>query len=610
MRRQRIFISYRRTDSSGDAGRLEADLSRRLGNRIFMDVSDIRAGEDFVRTIDDELRSCGAVLAVIGPRWAESFREPRRDPDYVHLELRQSLAHEGVTVIPVLVHGALVPAAADLPDDLRALVNRQAVSLRGDRWEDDVAHLASSLRSILGLSRVPRWLAAVAVASLVAIALAATFLMPEKPGSFDRERAHAATVAAAREAVADCERSSGASGYCPVLFEFPPSGRATSVYYPVGFCDFKLTPFGECVLQGLEDTRIAPYDDLDSVEVELHIEIDRSGAASVSLDPPATPDPRVVVIPRTPDTPVTWPPPDDRMPQAVGRCRATWKSREKTLAADPGNAEVLNAQADCGMTLLEEGRPGAAAPFRDLVDPIVPVLYSALETAQGTRKADLLAHLGWADFLRSRDGVGGLRPDGFYRRAIEQDPDNPHANAWWGHSILWQRGSLEEAQARFRRALASGRDREYVRHMQIRALMLFRDLPLQSEAIRVANEMRIDDEPVPTNDAERRNWADYFDIYYDQLLDPQSSQREAFLSILPPAEHLATFRWLLPESQTPPDKLDLWVLFLATLQESNGEGVAARANYESLRSELLSRRASGRLLDRTEEGLQRLSARQ
>ena len=142
---------------------------------------------------------------------------------------------------------------------------------------------------------------------------------------------------------------------------------------------------------------------------------------------PWTPEPPterpIAVSLRTPDPPVTWPPPDDRVAQAVGHCQATWKSRAYTCC-EPGNAQTLDAQADCGMVLVENARTtGTEARFRDAVDPITPVLYQALETARGARAADLLAHLGWADFLRWKDGLGGLRPEGFYRRAIEQDPD-------------------------------------------------------------------------------------------------------------------------------------------------------------------------------------------
>ena len=45
-----IFISYRRSDSEGEAGRLYDDLVELFGDRsVFMDVAAITAGRDFRR---------------------------------------------------------------------------------------------------------------------------------------------------------------------------------------------------------------------------------------------------------------------------------------------------------------------------------------------------------------------------------------------------------------------------------------------------------------------------------------------------------------------------------------------------------------------------------
>ncbi|MDH4063210.1 MAG: toll/interleukin-1 receptor domain-containing protein [Acidobacteriota bacterium] len=282
MPRSRIFISYRRSDSAGHAGRLEADLTRRLGSRVFMDVSDIAAGDDFVRVLDRELASCGVVIAMVGARWTESFQTPREGQDFVRLELRQALGHDDVTVIPVLVQGAQLPAATDLPADLGSLVRRQAVVLRDDRWDDDVAHLTRSMRQALGLSRVPRWLAPTAVGVLAAIALGSWLLRPTPPAAFDRDRATDIAIAAVRKAAARCADESGVRGECPVLFEFPASGRATQVYYPVGYCDFKGSPFGDCLLEKLAETEIPPFNDVETVEVELGVRLDAGGQVQVT----------------------------------------------------------------------------------------------------------------------------------------------------------------------------------------------------------------------------------------------------------------------------------------------------------------------------------------
>ena len=106
-----IFISYRRTDSEGEAGRLFDDLVRAFGeDSVFMDVPDISPGLDFRQAIDDNVASCGVLLAVIGPQWVTATdRSGKRriddDSDFVRLEAASALARK-IPVIPVLVYGA------------------------------------------------------------------------------------------------------------------------------------------------------------------------------------------------------------------------------------------------------------------------------------------------------------------------------------------------------------------------------------------------------------------------------------------------------------------------------------------------------------------------
>src|SRR5512144_1892224 len=68
---QTLFISYRREDSAGWAGRLQADLRSRLGPdvQVFMDIDGIPAGEDFARAIDRAVGRCDVLVALIGPDW-------------------------------------------------------------------------------------------------------------------------------------------------------------------------------------------------------------------------------------------------------------------------------------------------------------------------------------------------------------------------------------------------------------------------------------------------------------------------------------------------------------------------------------------------------------
>ncbi len=145
-----IFISYRRDDTEGEAGRLFDDLVRTFGeDSVFMDVSDINPGVDFRKAIDENVASCGVLLAMIGPQWStiRSTAGARRldDPnDFVRLEIASALARN-IAVIPVLVHDAKMPRPEDLPDNLKELAFRNSVEVTHARWNSDVQLLTQAL---------------------------------------------------------------------------------------------------------------------------------------------------------------------------------------------------------------------------------------------------------------------------------------------------------------------------------------------------------------------------------------------------------------------------------------------------------------------------------
>ena len=299
MERSRVFISYRRADSAGDAGRLEEDLQRTLGPRVFRDVSDIAPGADFDATLRAELRSCGITLALIGRRWTEILHaQEARAVDYVRLELAEALTDDQVRVIPVLLDGAQLPSADELPENLRALVRRQARSLRNDRWQSDVDDLAAELRALLGVGRVRAvlarapWLLPMLLTAAFALAVAGwrghseSVARPPDPASrlpFDRAAAHELTIAATRHAVDECRTVAGASGECPVLFELLADGTVRDAYYPVGYCDFKGSPFGDCVLHRLAALHTPGFSDVESAQVQLDINVS-PGEVRVEVD--------------------------------------------------------------------------------------------------------------------------------------------------------------------------------------------------------------------------------------------------------------------------------------------------------------------------------------
>lgn len=155
----RIFISYRRADSQGWAGRLGEDLTRLFGDvALFFDLDSIVPGDDFIATIDKALSDAEAVIVLIGPGWlSASFADGRRrleDPhDLVVIEIATALAR-GTRVIPVLLGNAAMPTAAQLPARIGSFATRQALELSDTRWEYDCERLATEIERATSLRRV------------------------------------------------------------------------------------------------------------------------------------------------------------------------------------------------------------------------------------------------------------------------------------------------------------------------------------------------------------------------------------------------------------------------------------------------------------------------
>jgi hypothetical protein len=288
----------------------------------------------------------------------------------------------------------------------------------------------------------------------------------------------------------------------------------------------------------------------------------------------------------------------------AGNYAAAWDLLERAAAGDPASTELIDAQEQLAMEWLQNARGSQlTGTLKDIAEKVSPVLSRGAIAGKGERSADLGAHLGWAEFLRAREGVGGLDPIAHYRRAADMDAENVFAHTMWGFEILRTGGSLADANQHFAIALQSKRRREYVRHMQVSALLWARDPELEVEAIRVANEMRKGGEPLPLdapdNSDKRRLWS----IYYFRLYS--GGDKRQFLSALSPEDHLDTFRWLFPEEQIRKDRYPLYLYLLAQLQELNNERAQALASFRRLRSEVGN--SPGRLLDGANAGIARLS---
>src|SRR5262245_44545051 len=220
----RIFINYRRDDSTATAGRLHDRLAQSFGrNNLFMDVDHIPPGVDFVNHLNRQVAACDVFVAVIGPNWLDVRNEKgdrRLDApdDFVAIEIAAALARD-IRVIPVLVDGARMPKVGDLPESLKLLVRRQAIELRHAHFGRDSEALIEKIREAFSNNpvRVNRWRGAAAVGAalllLVGIGLFAGGMpislpwtvQPDTQEQAERERLAAAKAEEERKAKAAAE---------------------------------------------------------------------------------------------------------------------------------------------------------------------------------------------------------------------------------------------------------------------------------------------------------------------------------------------------------------------------------------------------------------------
>jgi formylglycine-generating enzyme required for sulfatase activity len=147
----KVFISYRRDDSMGQAGRIHDRLAHELGrDLLFMDVDDIPLGVNFVKVLREEVAKCNVLLAIIGPKWVDARDEHgnrRLDnpDDFVRIEIASALQRD-IPVIPILLEGTRVPNANQLPKDLEGLALHNGLDVRHASFHNDMDKLVRGLK--------------------------------------------------------------------------------------------------------------------------------------------------------------------------------------------------------------------------------------------------------------------------------------------------------------------------------------------------------------------------------------------------------------------------------------------------------------------------------
>jgi hypothetical protein len=233
-----IFISYRREDTAGHAGRLHDRLAAHFGEeRIFRDIDAIEPGQNFARVIQEKVASCDVMLVIIGRRWltsadAASNRRLEDPGDFVRLEVEAGLERPAV-VIPVLVDGATMPHPEELPAEISQLAQRQAWEIRDKGFHQYVDQLIALLEKALAAAEEQRRLERQARAQSAA---------PSSASGAESGDAYAIKVE--RDILPDAEewvrkairRRQQLTLFLPLLMTAGPA----SAYYVTGYVEYSL----------------------------------------------------------------------------------------------------------------------------------------------------------------------------------------------------------------------------------------------------------------------------------------------------------------------------------------------------------------------------------
>jgi hypothetical protein len=299
--------------------------------------------------------------------------------------------------------------------------------------------------------------------------------------------------------------------------------------------------------------------------------------------------------------------------EAAGDFAAAWDSftHAEATVADEGvfskllgglsaeQREVRAAEQDLAMEWLRNGRVPEGSQFSAIADKLVNVLTIGANTSSGARKADLLAHLGWAYFLKSRDGDESLRPETEYKEALTADAKNPYANVFWGHWILWKHGPLNDASERFAAALSTDRARSEVRHFQLAALANVRSNDTDAAWLRVVSDMQVGREKIASsvrNEVCNR---------YDQALQDEALMQRISAQV-PAARQIELLQALLQSEGISEVQKTTLRLALAESMEAAGRSQDALEAWKTVAIELKPQPHSI-WSDRVEAAIKRLS---
>jgi tetratricopeptide (TPR) repeat protein len=278
-----------------------------------------------------------------------------------------------------------------------------------------------------------------------------------------------------------------------------------------------------------------------------------------------------------------------------------WHLIEEALKLDPASEEARDVQVRLAMEWVRSKRMYYLDRKKSIgkIEKLLPSLYRGAASSNSVFKSDVLAHIGWAEWIRQKGEMFHLDVKRQFSTALEIDPQNMYANTMMGHWLLAKRSdfrdnweNIDTAMKHFAVAIDGNRDRDYVRYWQIRGLLSLPDRKGIKPVLELVNAMRENNENL--------NWAacEMIIVIFRRLYtwrDDETSEKELakLVSFLNPEDLLATYIWLtrevnFEEKINIPYRINVFThkFIIARLTEATGNYEEALKQYRSVIAQL------------------------
>jgi len=294
--------------------------------------------------------------------------------------------------------------------------------------------------------------------------------------------------------------------------------------------------------------------------------------------------------------------------------KGAWALVDEALSFNPSSQLARQQKTTIAMAWVRLIRVLETETFVDTVDKLLPTLYQGSVNEDPSIAASALAHIGWANYLRSRDGTidTGLEIEKYYVRALELDPDNIYAHAMWAYWMLLPRNpnrdmDLAVANSHFAAALETGIDHEYIKELQVSALINAKsNNKVKFELIKIAEEIN-QHNGMLSQRHHNQVYRVFADIVAPSNIMDQSTQPifNQLIETIKPIALLELSKWLDTDDEHKASRPSTRKMMNARLEELAGNREKALSFYRLLTRS--SSRASSSYKEFSRQAIRRLS---